>query len=270
MKISTSMVLVIALAGCFTQAEQQEPASPIGVARVAVDDTGPVLAITGYSTAGDPIAHVDLRVGTFYSEELDREVLGRELRVEVRGQVATHQSAGLRALRLPLFRGPGGDDLDALLLDPRVRPVLAARQITLKDTRPNPLLAAAPASDGVPYSACSFPPTAQCQGNGAYTCVESWRYHDTDRTDDCFTGADQDVCCASAANGGTQMAAVRMCGMSVANECGAEGPNGCAVCWNAPYRTVCTTSIRARVVSRCSDAFGDWQVATNVLSMQHD
>gem|GEM_PF-5569717 len=241
--------------------------------RLTVEDSASTLAITGYAANGDLIARIDLRTGNFYFAEFEREVEGRQLRVDVRGHVATHESAGHRALKLPLFTGADGNQINELLLDPRVRPLLSSWQIEINDTRPNPLLVPVerPSDSSTPYSSCSYVPTDACRGNGTYSCAESSRPEHSSNGDECIVAAEQDVCCASTTNGGNQQVAIRICGMGPNNGCGAEGPMGCAVCWSTGWTSFCTATTIGQIRPMCIDSAGNkssfW---TDQLSLSHD
>lgn len=283
MRFNKLLVVVIAsgAGGCTARAPGPAFDSPIGVERLTVEESSSTLSVVGYAADGTPIAHIDLRTGTFYFDELEREVDGRQLRVEVRGHVVTHESAGQRPLRLPLFHGAEGAELNELLLDPRVRAPLASWQIEINDTRPNPLQApvASPGNPGTPYGACGYAPNPGCAGNGAYSCVETPILRGISNQM-CASGYEQLVCCASTANGGAQTAALRYCGFqleqpggqqlagsapragavpldSLYNPCGTEGPNGCAICWNVQWTNFCTTSTTGQATSGCVDRQGN-------------
>jgi hypothetical protein len=277
MKFNESlMFVVVAVAGgCTTQVPDPDFDSPIGVKRVAVEESDSTLAITGYTANGELIAHIDLRTGTFYSDELKREVDGRQLRVEVRGRVAIHESAGHRTLKLPLLTGADGAESNELLLDPRVRPLLSSWQIEINDARPNPLqVPVAPSGDSsTPYSSCNFMLTLDCMGNGSYSCAQAGQNFLIDQQ--CIWGFAQDVCCASVANGGigmsAQKAAMRMCGMGVNNPCGDEGPNGCGTCWSVPWTTSCVASTGGQAPRRCTDLNGiSYTTSTDLLNLSYN
>ena len=273
MTLNNGLILaIVTVAGCTTQASETDFNSPIGVKHLSVEESASTLAITGYAANGDQIARIDLRTGTFYFSELGREAEGRQLRVEVRGRVATHESAGQGALRLPLFTGPDGAERNELLLDPRVRTLLSDWQIEINDTRPNPLLVTPPPNNSsIPYRSCAFTPTTDCTGNGAYSCAEADKIY-VDEFQGCHFGVEQNVCCASAANGGkspaASVAAIRICGMGNRNPCGLEGPLGCAVCWSTTWSTSCTVSTVGQTTSSCTDpASGGLFVAgTDILN----
>jgi hypothetical protein len=266
------ILAIVTVAGCTTQASEADFNNSIGVKHLTVEESASTLAIAGYTNSGDLIARIDLRTGTFYFNEFEREVEGRQLRVEVRGRVATHESAGQSALRLPLFTGPDGTERNELLLDPRVRTLLSNWQIEINDTRPNPLLVAPPPNgSGMPYRSCAFTPTPDCTGNGAYSCAEADKIYG-DEFQGCHFGVEQNVCCASAANGGVAPAAsaasIRVCGMGNRNPCGLEGPRGCAVCWSTTWSTSCTVSTVGQTQSLCTDPSSGnlFVAATDLLS----
>ncbi|MEO7732324.1 MAG: hypothetical protein ABIY55_15245 [Kofleriaceae bacterium] len=82
MKLDELLVVVAAAVGCTTHASEPDFDSPIGVERLTVEESDSTLAITGYAANGDLIARIALRTGKFYFVELEREVEGRQLRVE--------------------------------------------------------------------------------------------------------------------------------------------------------------------------------------------
>lgn len=265
------LVIIATAGGCTGSAEKSGFDSPIGVSRIAVAESNSTLAIIGYGVEGDVIARVDLRTGRFYADTFEAEVDGRQLRIDVDGRVATHESAGRQPLKLPLFTEAGGAELNELLLDPRVRRVLARWQIHINDARPSSLRVPIASGDSsTPYGSCSFTPTPDCRGNGTYSCAQTYKYYLNDIMQ-CVEGAEQNVCCASIANGGTQRVAMRICGMGPRpdmpipsnNPCGMEGPGGCAVCWTVDWASACSATASGHVQIPCTDSLGTryWSVS---------
>jgi len=225
-----------------------------------VTETSSELVLVGLQD-GFEIGKVNVHSGRFILEDDGRSVDGRQLQIAVAGDTVRHESEGYAQLTLPLPPVNASDEFNAFLLDPRVRAALARWQIAFDDTEP-PATAQPAAEVANPdpertYQACTYATTPQC---GATSCVQRPIYEKI--LAQCQTGSRQLVCCAN-----THVGAERKCGLGPANPCGAEGPNGCAVCWTTPWSNNCAATVVGTSAITCSDFDGSFRANGDSLSL---
>jgi hypothetical protein len=249
----TSVAFVALLVTACSSAERGTEAS----FDLQVTETSSELDLVGLKD-GAELGKVHVQLGRFVLEDDGRAVEGRQMQIAVAGETVRHESEGYAALTLPLPPVNAPDEVNAFLLDPRVRAALARWQIAFDDTEPP--ATAQPVAQGDPersYLTCSYATTPQC---GATSCVQRLIYEKINAQ--CQTGSRQLVCCAN-----THVGAERKCGLGPSNPCGAEGPNGCAVCWTTPWTSSCLATVVGTSAITCSDFDGSFRANGDSLSL---
>jgi hypothetical protein len=219
-----------------------EQAAALGIESYSIHELDSTLTVVGVGSEGAIIARIELVNGelVFDPDVDDRgRAIGRQLHVDVRGELMLHQSEGFDNLLLPT--DAMSDSVRAVLLDPIVRSALAGRGVAFDPTKTTalppdevPFLPAGyvSCSTGIKHSAdsgsggsnpCTFAATSNCGQNScrqANAGTEKLEYR----------------CC-----NGAQKAVQRRCkSAGAATACGTAGPGGCAVCWAQPHLGVCS------------------------------
>lgn len=252
----TLLVLTLAAAGCSGGAETTREQTAYDVRESANQ-----LSIVGRDGQGAEVATLELIVGRFTMQDDGRVVDGRQLHVRANGKEAVHESEGMRPLNLPVGHSTDSTAIDQFLLEPVVKAALSRWQVQLTVQAPSAQRPRASAGTEKPLFGCSYAASSSC---GVTSCAEDPHFDAADTT--CTVRTQEYVCC-----GGSRTAVERFCGMGSANPCGAEGPNGCAVCWAASFSNSCDATSDATTYQTWCDTGSSFLYATgNYTSISYN
>jgi hypothetical protein len=242
-------------------------ARSLGIATLDVNDSADRLSIRGLDADGATVAQLDLAVGPFLMtlDDQPRQVVGRQLTVEVLGKTAKHESEGLATLQLPLHE----ITMKAFMLDPQVASALAQHGVSFDENTP---LQVAPGTDLTEQayscdSTNSYPLSYNVNNDGFGGCSSSFTTATVLFNGEWNPLVGEYRCCGGSAPSANE----RRCsydGQGQPTNCGSTGPQGCAVCWSYPGVTSCSTGvvrtigtgdvglIDAAQVSACGNGFG--------------
>ena len=243
-----SIAAAVFWTGCASDQETMPGDPAIGIAELRVQQRDSSLQITGLDGSGALVAQLDLRVGMVDVPALGQILPGREIHLRVGSDEYAFVSGGLDPVFLP---APVEPALTSFVLDPYVSQVLerwSVRYAELHDWLAAGDEHRAPVVEEA-YTACALPPPnipltfftdggffAPCSGVGARSSCEDYVGN--------YAGLNQYSQLVQCNNDNR---AVRACTLPfTTSQCGATGPNGCAVClaWLGPTGgdTTCTSS----------------------------
>ena len=252
----TLLALTLAAAGCSGGAEPTPQDTTYDV-----EESATRLSIAGRDRQGAEVATLELIVGRFTMQDDGRVVDGRQLHVRANGHEATHESEGMRPLALPVGHLADSAAIDQFLLEPVVKAALARWQVQLTVQAPSAQAPRHSAGTEAPLFACSYSASSSC---GVTSCAEDPHFDAADTG--CPLRTQEYVCC-----GNSRTAVERFCGMGAVNPCGAEGPNGCAVCWAAAFSNSCTATSDATTYQTWCDTGSSFLWATgNYTSISYN
>jgi hypothetical protein len=233
-KILIAWLLVAACSSAQQPRGPSDGVRKLGIESYVTRATIAHLEIDGLDAQGQVLAKLELTVGPFVMKEDDRGAVdGRQLKVTVLGQTATHESEGRNPLDLPMPFDPG---IATVLGDPSVAAMFegwdvrfAPRDATVTDPSQLPEQPYATSCEAGPFNSLSSTPfggCGSCTHQPGPSCPDFISCMQFDRG-----GGEvgEFRCCPSAG-----VIASRTCTSAFStSSCGATGQNGCATCWTA-------------------------------------